>query len=268
MSTTGNSDPWQLDGEDIPTVVEETATHDTLALTLRVETRILRDKLRPLKTDEGKVSLLATDDGGFRAVDRANGTNSFTLSPPDRRKPLRQDGTYHVDRYEEDLVSQENDEWDVTLVFVPAENRADEPAIDEQLSGAFTFDATFDATFENLNNEWHFGTRMGDIVTNRVDAELAGTGEDGVERFELTIRLTHEQTHALEAALSLINGVRIRQIPDGKNVAVDDTNGTATITVDSPTDETIADGEYAALEFESTRLNDAFQQVDLVLATT
>lgn len=243
---------WVLDGQEIPGVFDEIATNDTLALAFRVQTETLTNVLRPLKTDQGQVGKLTTDTGGFVAVDRANGANTFDLIPPVRRKPLRQEGTVHVNRYEEDLISQEVNEWNVELDLLQAANRTDSP------SSSDTPDA----------GEWAFDTRYGQIATARVDAEFLGTGDDGVARFELTTRLTFEQAHVFEAALSKLDGQRVRQIPDGDNVAVDETGGANTLDVVSPTPDVVASGEYVCTEWESERLSDAYQQVSLTIAET
>ena len=260
---------WWIDGQAVPTVTAETATHRTLTLVFRVETSILTDVLRPLKADQGKVTTLPNDDGGFVAVDRANGANTFTVTPPDRREPLRQTGTYHVNRYEEELVSQDLGEWDVEVEFIRASDRSDSPSITEALNGQ-AFPAAFPWTFGPRDSEWSIETRYGTLVTNRVDAEFLGTGENGVRQFELTTRLEMEQAHALEAALSQLEGTRVKEIPDAPNVAVDDsTDESATVRVNSPaSDDVVADGRYVVFAFESTRLNDRFQRVSVTIAET
>lgn len=241
---------WALDGQQVGAETGEIATHRSLTLSLRAQTSTLTNVLRPLKSDEGQVDVLVTDSGGFVAVDRADGGNTFQLDPPVGRQPLRQIGDYHVRRYEEDLVSQDVDEWDVEIEFVPDANRTDAPGISETPSG----------------DEWGFTTRYGTIATDRVDAQFLGTGSDGVERFEVTARLTFDQSLAFEAALSTVEGVRVRSIPDATNVAVDDTGGEATLTVDSPTNDVLADGDYVVLDWESTRLNDDWQEIAFEIA--
>jgi len=261
---------WRIDGEGVPIATAETATDRTLSLTFRVQSGVLSSVLRPLKSDEGKVATLDTDDGGYVAVDRADGGNTYQIEPPTDRRPLRQPGAYHVERYEEELVSQSVDEWDVEIDFVPAANRTDTQSINEAASGA-AFDWTFDQAFtyntDSGDPQWGFTTRYGTIATERVDAEFAGRGEGGVRRFDLTARLTFDQALAFEAALSRLGGVRVRSIPDATNQAVDETSDdAATVTVESPNEGTVPSGEYAVVEWESTRLNEAFQSVAFTLA--
>jgi len=262
---------WYIDGTGVPIATRESATDRVLSLTFRVQSSTLKNVLRPLKADQGQVATLDTDDGGYVAVDRANGANTYQLEPPERRQPLRQPGEYHVERYEEGLVSQSVEEWDVEIDFVPAENRDDTRSIGETVDSGAAFPWTFDQPFTfntpSRKQPWAFDTRYGQIVTEAVDGEFAGRGEGGVRRFDLTARLTFEQTLAFESALSRLGGVRVREIPDATNQAVDETDDdAATITVNSPTEETVPSGEYAVVKWESERLNDAYQSVAITLA--
>lgn len=258
---------WWIDGVPVNRIISEEATNRTLTLTWRVTTDTLTTTLRPLKTDEGKVETIGTDDGGFRAVDRSNGANTYTLTPPTRRLPLRQEQTVHVLRYEETLVSQDTDEWDVTVEFVRSEERTDTPTIDQPATGA-AFAWTFSQAFERRTPAtWGFDTPRGELSSDRVSADLLGTGEGGVKRFEVEARLTTAQTHAFEAAYARLGGGRVRTIPDAPNVAVDDTTDDAvTVDVNSPADAAVSSGAYVVAEWSSERLTDAFQNVSMTLA--
>lgn len=280
-------DAWLVDGQRVPTQQDETATFNSLTVEWRVSTTVLTDHLRPLKPNEGKVDALTTDGGGFTAVDRADGANTVTLTPPRVRHPLRQEGEYHVARYEEDMVSQSVDEWAVTVEFVPAANRTDVPTIStaQQVpqpttdsggtlgqSSGFTLGESGGATLGTPNADtvpadyWTLGTRYADLATDRIDAEFVGTGADGVERFEVVARLTFEQAHVWEAALSLQHGQRVRELPDAPNRAVDETGGANTVTITSPVGSVVSDGDYVVLDWESTRLNDGYQEIECEVA--
>ena len=244
---------WQINGNVPGRVTAEVATFETLELTIRATSSTLTTALRPLKSNEGQVDVLVTDNGGFIAIDRANGENTFTVDPADRRKPLRQYGEYHVRRYEEELVSQEVGEWTVELELVRNADRTDAPSISETVE----------------TGEWGFTTRYGTIATDRVDADFLGTGADGVERFELTTRLTIDQAHVFEAALSLLAGQRTKVVPDAPNLAIDETSGDAnTLTINSPSDAEVSDGDYVVTEWESRRITDAYQEVSVTIGQT
>lgn len=245
---------WLVDNQFVGEVTTEVKSVDTLSLITRATTDTVENNLRPLKSDEGQVDVLSSDDGGWTAVDRAGGKNTFTVTVPIRRQDLRQNGEYHVDRYKEDLVSQAVNEWSVELDLIEDANRTDTPSISESAD----------------NDEWGLKTRYGEIATGRVDARLLGTGEGGVKRFELTARLTFEQAHVFEAAVSLLNAVRIREIPDNTNLVVDDTDANAnTLTIDAPDNQSIvSDGDYVVTDWQSTRLSDAYQSVEITIAKT
>jgi hypothetical protein len=244
---------WVLDDAPIGRVTAETSTNRALSLTTRVTSGTLEATLRPLKTDEGKVDVLGTDDGGFVAIDRADGGNTFTLIPPVRRHPLRQRDTVHVQRYEESLVSQDVGEWTVDLEVVRDADRADTPSASESPAA----------------DEWGFTTQYGTIATARVDADVVGTGEQAVQRFDVTARLTKQQAHVFEAALARLGAGRVREVPDAANVAVDDsTDDAVTVTVDAPDSQsTVSDGDYIVTAWESERLTDAYQSVSFTLAS-
>lgn len=281
---------YLLDGQAIPAIIEEVATHRTLTLTLRTPTHILIDRVRPAKVNENKIAVLVTDDGGFAAVDRAGGPNTFTLDPPDNRKPLRQAGDYHVTRYEENLVSQAVDEWTVEIEFQRDADRTDAPThpVSEQVpdtpgaggtlgqASGFTMGGPAGATIGNADGVvppdwWGFETRHGLLATDRVDAQFIGTGAEGVERFEVVARFTFDQAHVWEAALAKVDGSRIRVIKEGSNRVVDETAGNDnTVAVNAPTGEVVADGDYVILGWESRRLNqgNAFQEIRWTMAKT
>jgi hypothetical protein len=262
-------DAWLIDNDYIGQVTGETRTPRTLSLTTRVQTDVLTSVLRPLKTDEGKVDVLATDDGGWTAVDRADANNSFIVTPPFRRQDLRTSGVYHVDRYEEDLVSQTVGEWDVSLDLVEDANRTDGDTGSPPADGA-GFPWVFDQAFTRGEDAmWLLETPANTLVTDRVDAEFVGTGDGGVERFQLTVRLSFAQSRVFESELSRLAGGRIREIPDATNVAVDDTGGRATLGVAAPGGAVVPDGRYVIVEpWESRRLSEAFQELSVTIAST
>lgn len=281
------TDSYLLDGQPVATLTDEVATYRTLSLRWRVEKAVLTSVLRPAKENEGQVDVLVTDSGGFVAVDRSGGANSFRLTPPKRRDPLRRTDIMHVSRYEEELISQSVGEWNVEIEFARSGNRTDSPSISitEQVDATaenggtlgegsgFTLGDASGATVGNgsatvPSDWWGIETRHGTIATDRVDARFMGTGADGVGRYELVARLTKEQAHVFEAALARLDGVRIREVSDGSNIAVDDTDDDAnTVTVDSPTEEVVASGEYVVTAWDSERLNDAYQSVSFEIAT-
>jgi hypothetical protein len=119
------------------------------------------------------------------------------------------------------------------------------------------------------SDEWGFTTQYGTIATGRVDADVVGTGEQAVQRFNVTARLTKQQAHVFEAALARLGAGRVREVPDAANVAVDDsTDDAVTVTVDAPDSQsTVSDGDYIVTRWESERLTDAYQSVSFTVAS-
>jgi hypothetical protein len=258
---------WWIDGQPIERATSESATNRTLTLSFRVTTADLDAYLRPLKPDEGKVDTVGTDDGGYRSIDRAGGDNTYLLTPPTRRQPLRQEATYHVARYEESLISQTTDEWDVEIEFVRARDRTDTATVDQPATGA-AFDWTFDQAFTRRTPAtWGFTTPNGELSSDRVSADVLGTGDGGVRRFDVEARLTFVQARAFETSYARLGGGRVRDIPDAPNVAVDDTDDDAvTVDINSPADAAVASGAYVVSEWDSERLTDAYQRVSMTVA--
>lgn len=268
------NDEWLLEGEPLPEVIDEVATHRGVAFTFRASTQTLLDRLRKLKDDEDKVTVLVDDGGGYSSVERADGGNTFTLDPPERRRPLRRAGSAHVRSYEENLVSAEVGEWDVTVDFVHSGHRTDRPVItvdeqttDDGIEVSFTVPGTL-----GTGSWWALSTRYDELRSSRVSADLVGTGEDGVERVELQATLSFEQAHMLEAALARLDGARVQSVPDAPNTPRDETaDGGNTLTITPPDDtpeNVISAGDHVVIggTFESTRLNDAWQNVSFEVA--
>lgn len=244
---------WAINGTRVIAATEEVATPSTLRLMFRVTSDTLVSDFRPLKKNSGKVSVLEVDDGGFISVDRAGGANTVALDPPGNRSPLRQSTEAHVQRYDEQLVSQSVGEWDVMLDFALNSNRSNSASISQTPTA----------------EEWGIETRLGTIATSRVDADFLGRGDGGVRRFEILMRLTKSQAYSFESGLSRLNGVRVRNVPDAPNEAVDETAGDATVTINAPDSHTVvSDGDYVVTGWESRRLNDAFQEVSMTVAET
>jgi hypothetical protein len=178
-------------------------------------------------------------------------------------------------------------EWDVSLDLIQNMDRtdgdtktdlADDVGFPLTFSYPFVgigddgagFPVTFNQSFTRRSGaEWLFVTPGNTLITDRVDAEFIGTGEGGVRRFQLTALLTFAQSRIFESELSRLAGGRIREIPDATNVAVDDTGGNAILGVKAPGGSVVPSGDYVVVEaWESTRLSEAYQAVDIVIAST
>jgi len=244
---------WQIDGDGITSITEEVRTWDSLKLTFRTDASVVTSTLRALDGEAGKVDVLEASDGGYIAVDRADGGNTYTLVPPITRLPLRVEGDFHVDEYDEEVVDQQGDRYDVSLTFVPDADRETSNGLSETAA----------------TGEWLFTFDTGSIATAKVSAEdLAGIGKGGTTGKRLSLLLDKEQATVIEESASKQAAVRTREVPDGSNVSEDNSAGDEnTVTVTSPDTDTFADGDYVVQEWETTMLNDDFQRVRLTLKT-
>jgi len=242
---------YPLRGFPIGETTSETATTRTLTLSLRVRTGKPLQRVRELKTDEGKLSVLTTGDGGYQTVDRADGANTFTLTPPPRRRPLRRATEYHVASYDEELVSSDLGEFDVEIEFVASETRRDTNSIDETPAA----------------DEFGLTTRYGTIAAD-ARADLLGTGRNGVEKYELVATLTFKQATAFVSAVNRLAATRVQTVADGTNRIRDESSDdAATLTIDAPGgQDTVPDSTYVVVDWSTTRLNDAFEEVSLTVA--
>jgi hypothetical protein len=241
--------PYQINGVDAGTNTSESATWQELQLSFRVTKSKLNTVFRPLEPNAEKVETLDTDTGGFTIKDRSSGTNNtHSVTPPSSRQPLRQAGDYHVVGYQDEQVSQDVNEFDVSVTFLRTS-----PKSTTGLGLAET-------------GPWELTVTEGTIGTNRVSAQLLSRGEDGVEKYELNTILTVTQAQAIEQSLARLNGYRVRTIADDTNLAVDDSGGRATVTVDTTPDTTVVPtGEYAVESWETQRLNDAYAETDVII---
>jgi hypothetical protein len=242
--------PYQINGTDAGENTSESATWQELQLSFRVTKSRLDTVFRPLEPNAEKVETLETDTGGFTVKDRSAGTdNTHTITPPSSRQPLRQAGDYHVIGYEDEQVSQDVNEFDVTLTLLRTDAK------------------TLTTLGLTQTGNWELTVSEGTIGTNRISAELLSRGEDGVEKYELTAILTVTQAQAIEQSLARLNGYRVREIADSTNLAVDDSAGRATVDIDATPDTTVVPtGGYACESWETTRLNDAYAETSLTIA--
>jgi len=241
---------WVLGKNPVAELIEETRTWDTLTLVFRSDRATVINQLRPLDSDAGKVEVLERSDGGFDAIDRADGRNTYQITPPAGRIPPRLAGDYLVDEYEEEVVDQQGKQFRVTVTLVPDQDRDTDSHYAETPSGG----------------DWKFDFSTGTIATPRVRADVGGGASKGTQAKRLRLILTDKQVQVLEESASLLNAVRIREVPDGANVAEDNSPGDQnTVTVASPNENVFESGEYVVDEWETVMQNDRFHKVTLTV---
>lgn len=241
---------WRVGARQVSTLVEEARTWQELNLSFRASEATTRDVLRPMDAESGKLSVVADADGGYTTIDRAGGSNTYTLRPPTARDPPRRGDDYLVKEYEEEMADQQGGIYRVTLRMVADEERNTTSSLSESASGS----------------QWEFAFHTGTIATKRVHQEIQGAASKGKTGKQLTLTLTPEQVKVLEESASHLNAVRIREVPDGPNLAEDNTsNDRNTVTVTSPDPDVFASGDYRVSEWETSWRNEDFYRVALRL---
>jgi len=135
-------------------------------------------------------------------------------------------------------------------------------------------------------DEWKFEFHTGTITTTRVRKEIEQGAKDDLASVVLRLVLTKPEAKIVEESASHQNAVRNREVPDGSNVAEDNTgNNRQTVGVQVPPrllvriggsrlgdhrigtggTEPIPIGDYRVASWETDRRNDDFQVVTLNL---
>jgi len=243
-------DHWAFDGLQVDGLEEEVRTHNSISLTFRTGKDVANRALRPLNENPAKFDLLVYPNGRFEAFDRVDGSNTFSIQAPSPRDEVRYIETWHVKKYSEEVVDQKGDVLRVQLTLIPTKNK------DIQASYS---------TKSRSTGEWKFSFQNGDILTKRVQSNLAkksGSPTGDV----LTTVLTAQEVRVLEENTGRQDAVRTREVPDGKDLPEDNTpNSDQTITLEPPNSEPVEPGEYIVKGWETTYLNDDFYRVSLTV---
>ena len=241
---------WRVGGMQLREIVEETRSWDSLTLTFRADKQLVTNRLRPLDQEAGKLDILETADGGYIAVDRVDGANTYQLNPPTGRQPPRLAGTFLVNEYSEEVVDQQGGEYQATVTLVP--------------DGPRTTDSGYTETVGS--GEWEFDFETGTIATRRVNAGVGSSASSGTRDKRLQLILTDMQVQVLEESATALNAARVREVPDGKNIAEDNSPGDRnTVAVASPNEDVFESGDYVVQSWETTMQNDDWHRVSVTL---
>jgi len=246
---------WTIGQTPIPNeAINEVRNWESLELVWRVDADTLERDLRPLRETAEKVETVTDADGGFRALDRALTDGVYRLKPPVDRDPPRHEQDVLIGGYSDRSLDQPLDRYEVSVDFRPQENREpDGASTDERRS----------------TDEWAFEFRSAKITTHRVVYDPEESTETGANSISLTLILDAEQTKALEESASRLAAANVQEVPDGENVATDDSSTNAnTVTVTTPdgTDD-VEEGEWVVLDWETEWLSARGYQIELTLAT-
>jgi len=241
---------WAINAEFPIPATEEIRTHDQLSLTLRAKKPQVISTLRPLfDASSGEVDVITKSGGSYEAFDTSQSGNQFAITPAHRQRPTRVPRDYLVDSYDEQIVDQEGEEYEISIDFVPEKTR--EP--DEDYEGRDEFDHEF-VFEEREENQWQFSMSHGTIATQSITKEI----ERGGDEINLTMVLKPKQTQTFEESASYVEGITEREIPDGDNKWDDDSPGnrnTAYIVPPEKSEGVFDEGNYRITDWTTRRIN-------------
>ena len=241
---------WAINAQYPIPATEEVRTYDQLSLTMRAKKSQVVDVLRPLfDASSGEVDVIEKSGGSYESFDTSQSGNEFTITPAHRQRPTRVPRNYLVDKYDEQIVDQKGDEYQVSVDFVPEKTR--EP--DEEYEGREESDHEF--VFQKREPEqWQFVMHSGTIATKSITKDIK-RGKDGVN---LRMVMKPKQTQIFEESASYVEGITEREIPDGDNKWDDGSPGSRNTTYIVPPEASAGvfdEGNYRITKWTTTRIN-------------
>ncbi len=235
---------WTIAGERLD-YVSERRTAREIEWEFRVEQTGLI-ALQSLLDAAGKVSLVERIDGGFEAVDRANGDATFAGLAPTERASVRPVDTWLIREYEVEYLSSDGKQMLLTLVASP----------DREKTGASSNPYSTIGTPTRLSDspdQWFFEFEYGDVLTSRVTSNLSSSNDAQLQVYSLELIVTSNEVRRIEESCGLSASVTVREIPDGANFVSADTDGDNVVSISPPTtaEDDIDTGKYAVLSWET-----------------
>lgn len=243
---------WRVNGYPIADeATEEIRTHKRLEVTFQVPKKILVEGCRPLQPDSGNFNVLDRSDGGYKTIDTVDGSNTHEIEPPTHRQDVRRQIEYLVDEYDETLLDQAGEKFEVELTLVPKESKRQYRGhIDE----------------EPADTDWLFEFDAGDIATRDLSSEILETADSGVEMVGLDLFLDPDQTRKVEESARKLAAVRVKEQFDGPPQAEDNSpEKVNTVYIRPPAggEENVERGYYVVAAWETERVADGAYQVAL-----
>ena len=248
---------WAINAQYPIPATEEVRTYDQLSLTMRAKKSQVVDVLRPLfDAASGEVDVIEKSGGSYESFDTSQSGNEFTITPAHRQRPTRVPRNYLVDKYDEQIVDQKGDEYQVSVDFVPEKTR--EP--DEEYEGREESDHEF--VFQKREPEqWQFVMHSGTIATKSITKDIK-RGKDGVN---LRMVMKPKQTQIFEESASYVEGITGREIPDGDNKWDDESPGSRNTTYIVPPEASAGvfdEGNYRITKWTTTRINNESYEIN------
>ncbi len=236
---------WTIAGERLD-YVSERRTAREIEWGFRVgQTELVA--LQPLLDAAGKVSLVERIDGGFEAVDRANGDATFAGLAPTERASVRPVDTWLIREYDVEYLSSDGQEQFVTIVAAPIREKTGASSNPFSTIGTPT-------RLTNDPNQWFFEFEYGDILTSQVTSNLTSANDAQVQVYSIELIVSPVEVRRIEESCGKSGAVTVREIVDGANFPVVDTTGANRVTITPPTSaqDDVAVGEYGVLGWETS----------------
>jgi hypothetical protein len=249
---------WRLNNYRIRNPLEDERTFDTFTFTFVTSKSDVKNNVRPAISEAGKVDVVPDIEGGFDAVDRSRGDNTIRLISPIESEKLRTVPDWIVSEYEEEPLDSQAEKWEVELELVPK----NEKSYDNEYGRLDSPPSLSDDP-----NQWYLQFENGDILTKNVTTDLSRSPEDTFESVEFSFVPTLLEARVVEENLGLLNAQYTREVPDGKNVLIDESvNDRNTVNVSPPdgADTTVTPGDYVVKEW-TTSYNQTIYEIEMVL---
>jgi len=223
---------WVIDDTAIR-VTSVRLTPTNLTLEVRAREAEERQLLDTLDDDAGAVDTRERADGTTVGLDRAGGSNTYTVIPPVRLQPPRVSRQWLVDDVSRNRTSVDTRATSSTVSLVATDTR------DRETGYADAADS----------GKWTFDMAGGTIVTQRVADISQGATTT------LTLILTDRQAELFETVAAATAGAVVREVPDGQWFSEDTTPAERqTVEITPPsgaTDPAIPQGMYVIEGWES-----------------
>lgn len=226
-------DYWRINGDPVAQeVTDEARGFGSLEITFNMPLVAVTEVFRPLRKNAGSVEILEASDGSLIGVDTADGNNTLTLDAPVKRQAVRRQREWLVDGYDEEMLDQQGEKYEIELELVPARSKRQYSGHTEETAAADDWELAFDA---------------GAIATAAVSSEIVETSTDGVETIGLNMRLGAQQVRKLEESARKLAAVKVDKAFDGTSTVEDNSPGQVNVFELTPPEggeKTVDPGHY------------------------
>lgn len=242
------SPDWSHDGVLIGRSNSWNATVDSLELSMRCAPYQM-DALESFLGEEGKLEKLAFSDGSFVHADRSLDGNTVVLDPPsDAEEAFGAGVTWLPESFDDRTIDQAGDVAAVNL------------SLRRESSRGHDRDGSY-AARDRGAGEWKLdfanAPQPDSLSTDRVSAQVSSKTEEDIASVTLDVNLGVDEAGLLVTALSRIEAVSERDVPDGRNRVDDNTTSSVnTVELTAPGGAPVDSGWYVATDWTATWLHD------------